>query len=320
VVDPVKAISRREKRARQFERWTEDLCISQNLNAFTDVIFGVRYSFRDPSELLHGLVKLGVVQYRRYFDLNADSTRLGVFISPNLGHRAVYFLYKRQHEELIYPEEPVEHEAAMLNAKHGMNLYHYEVEARMGYEIVEKGRKKRKRVIWDFYNKEENTAVEVETGSNNSAQVAQHVRAALHTGVNLIIVIPRWNTLRLLNYYTQCVFRGLSKARRLPQIRIELRDIRRPKEVLRWIEVSNKPRLKTNPVPERFYTEKEKKEEFYNPTTERYEWRTKKVKILRRIELYFPREVRVRESSVFSKEELREDLIEKFPTRRKPEV
>lgn len=318
-MDPVKAISWKEKRARQFERWTEELCLSETLNAFTSVIYGVWYSFSDPSENLHRLVRLGVVQYRRYYDLNVKKTRLGVFISPNLGHRAVYFLYKRQHEELVYPCEPLEHEAAMLNTMRGMDLYHYDREVRMEYEEVVKGKKKRRRAVWDFYNEEENTAVEVETGSNNAAQVAQHVRAALSTGVNLVIVIPEWNSLRLLNYYTQCVFRGLSKARRLPGIKIELRDIAKPKEVLRWIEVGNRPRLKTNPVPERFY-KVEEREGWYRDKEGRKKWGTQRKKRLRKIEVLFPREVRIRECSVFSKEELRADLIKKFKTWRKPEI
>jgi hypothetical protein len=317
-MDPAKAISRREKRARQFERWTEDLCRPETLSAFTSVVYGVWYSFSDPSEKLHRLVKLGVVQYRRYYDMNANETRLGVFISPNLGHRAVYFLYKRQHEELVYPSKPGDHEAAMLNTLRGMDLYHYERGVRMEYEEVVKGRKKRKRAVWDFYNEEENIAVEVETGSNNAAQVAQHVRAALSTGINLVIVIPEWNSLRLLNYYTQCVFRGLSKARRLPRIRIELRDIVKPGEVLRWIEVANRPKLKSS-IPERFYVVEEK-EGWYRDKEGKKKWGKRKKKRLREIEVQFPREVRVREDSYFSKEELKSDIVKKFKTWRKPEI
>ena len=319
-MDPVKAIYRREKRARQSERWTEELCLSSNLNSFTDVVFGVRYSFRDPSELLHGLVRLGVVQYKRYYDLNANNTRLGVFISPNLGHWAIYFLYKRQHEWFMTPQKPLTHFQAIVKTEKAMNLYDYEIEVSMTYEEIEKGRKKRRKAVWDFYSEEDNVAVEVETGRNNAAQVAQHVRAALHTDVDLVIVIPRWPSLRLLNYYTQCVFRGLSRSRRLPPIRIELRDIVEPREVLRYVEVSNQPRLKTNKIPERYYTVEEEEERYYNERTRRYEWRTKKKKVLGEIKVPFPREVRIRESTVFSKEELLEKLQENFRTWRKPET
>jgi hypothetical protein len=262
-------------------------------------------------------VRLGVVQYRRFFDLNVDKTRLGVFVSPNLGHRAVYFLYKSQHEELVFPEKPQDHEAAMLNTLRGMDLYHYEREARVEYEEAVKGEKRQGKAVWDFYSREENIAVEVETGSNNAAQVAQHVRAALHTGVNLVIVIPEWPSLRLLNYYTQCVFRGLSRARRLPRVEIELRDLAKPGEWLRRIEVGNRPRLKSS-VPGRFY-EEEKHEEWYWNDKGNRQWRTRTKRTLREIKVPFPREVRVRESSYFSREELKSDLIKKFRTWRTPE-
>jgi hypothetical protein len=317
-MDPVKAISWKGRRVKQLEAWTEAICRSETLNAFTDVVLGVRYSFPDPSELMHGLVRLGIVQYRRYFDLNANETRLGVFVSPNLGHRAVYYLYKCQHEEFVSPDEPMSHEDAMLKARRGMGLYGYGVEKEVEYEETVEGKTRRRKAVWDFLSEEENRAVEVETGKNNAAQVAQHVRAALHTGVNLVIVIPECSSLRLLNYYTQCVFRGLSKSRKLPAIRIELRDIVKPGEVLRWIEVGNRPRLKSS-IPKRYYTVKEDEERYYDSKKGRYEWRTKKKEFLTRIKVPFPREVRVRESYSFSKEKLESDLIEKFKTWRTPE-
>lgn len=316
-MDPVKAISWKRRRVKQLEDWTEALCLSETLNAFINVVFGVRYFFPDPSELLHSLVRLGIVQYRRFFDLNANETRLGVFVSPNLGHRAVYYLYKRQHEEFVTPEEPMPHEDAMLNTRRGMDLYSYEMEKEVEYEETVKGKQRRRKAVWDFYNQEENRAVEVETGKNNAAQVAQHVRAALHTGVNLCIVIPEWSSLRLLNYYTQCVFRGLSKSRRLPAIRIELRDIAKPKEVLRWIEVANRPRLKSN-IPERYYTVEEEEERHYDSKKGKYEWKTRTKKYLTQIKVPYPREIRLREGSVFSKEQLETELWDKFKTWRTP--
>jgi hypothetical protein len=316
-MDPVKAISWKKRRAKQLEDWTEAICYEKTLIAFTDVVFGVRYFFPDPSELLHGLVRLGIVQYRRYLDLDANENRLGVFISPNLGHRAVYYLYKRQHEEFVTPENSLTHEDAMLNTRRGMDLYSYEIEEEVEYEEVEKGKKRQRKAVWDFYSEEENKAVEVETGKNNAAQVARHVRAALHTGVNLSIVIPEWSSLRLLNYYTQCVFRGLSRSRRLPAIKIELRDIVKPREVLRWIEVGNRPRLKSS-IPERYYTVEEEEERYYDSKKGRYEWKTKTKKFLTQIKVPYPREVRVRESYSFSMEKRESDLWKKFKTWRTP--